>query len=186
MTRTRILPISLVLLALCSNVAHAWIRSHYEDATVVGRSELIVVAHLKENTIQYVPHKKKPHEGASQEHHAVLVITEVLKGTCDRREIPIIIHYGLTPIVGGYVKRKSFMIDRRRGDKAYPKDVIEIVATGKWHGPPPLVKDVRNNHLWFLRRRSGFCVISAAGLVGVSDLGIRLAPIPPSRVRLPR
>lgn len=155
MMRTGIVPISLVLVVLCSNNAQAWLRFRYEDAIVVERSELTAVAHLKEGTIQYVPHGK-PQEGASWEFHAMLVITEVLKGKCSSAEIPIIIHYGLTPVVGGYVKRENLMINRRGGDKEYPKDIIEILDTGNstW-GLPPLVKDARQDNLWFLRKRSG-------------------------------
>ena len=169
MIRTRILPIFLVLLVPCSNAAHALLRPSYEDATVVERSELIVVAHLKEDTIQYVPHKKKRHEGASWEHHALLVITEVLKGTCHRTGIPVIIHYGLTPVVGGYVKRGSFMINLRGGNKVYPRDIIETLDTGTRKGAP-LVKDARDNNLWFLRKRSGpFGRKPGTGKYGIVD-----------------
>ena len=105
-----VLPVFLVFILLLPSIAQAWLRLRYEDATVVERSELIVVGRLKRGCIEYVPHKKKPHEGASWEHHATLVISEVLRGTCRDKEIPIVIHYGLTPVVGGYVKRKNFMI----------------------------------------------------------------------------
>lgn len=149
-------PVSLVTLLLASNAAHAWLRPHYEDAIVVERSELIVVAHLKEGSIQYVSHKKGPDEGASWEHHATLVITNVLKGKCDEKEIPIIIHYGLTPVLGGYVNRDNFMINYRAGRDDYPKDIIEIFDTGNSaRGRPSLVEDARQDNLWFLRKRSG-------------------------------
>lgn len=69
--------------------AAAWLRPQYEDATVVDRSELIVVAHIKPGSTEYVPHKKQPDEGASWEYHATLVVSEVLKGKCDDKEIPI-------------------------------------------------------------------------------------------------
>jgi len=148
--------ISVVILLSASNAAYAWLRPRYEDPIVVERTELIVVAHLKEGSIQYVPHKHGPHEGASWEHHATLVIKDVLKGKYDQKEIPIIIHYGLTPVVGGYVKRENFMINYRAGRGDYPKDIIEIFDTGNsCHGLPSLVKDARQDNLWFLRRRSG-------------------------------
>jgi hypothetical protein len=117
MMRSLPLPTSLLMLVLCARIAHAWLRPTYEDATVVERSELIVVAHLKEGSIQHVPHKRKPDEGASWEHHAILVITKVLKGKCDTAEIPIVIHYGLTPRAGD-------------GKPASPKDIIEVHDTG--------------------------------------------------------
>ena len=146
----------LVALLLTTNAAYAWLRPHYEDTTVVERSELIVVAHLKEGSIQYVPHEKPPGAGASWEHHATLLITDVLKGKSDEREIPIIIHYGLTPLVGGHVKRDNFMMDLRMFKDDYPKDIIEVLDTGNSiQSLRPLVEDARQDNVWFLRKRSG-------------------------------
>ncbi len=156
MTRTITPVLCLLMVALLANPALAWLRPHYEDAVVVERSELIVVARLKPGTIQYVPHKKTPGSGASWEHHAVLVITEVLKGKCREKEIPIIIHYGLTPVVDGKVNRANFTIDirRNRGDEL--KGLIEILDTGGSASfMNPFVKDAGKNNLWFLRKRSG-------------------------------
>jgi len=144
------LGLSLMVL-LILNSAHAWLRFPYEDAIVVDRSELIVVAHLKEGAIQYVPHKTP----GTMEHHATLVITEVLKGECEEKEIPIIVHFGLTPVVGGYMKRGKSVIDHRAGRDDYPKDIIEIFDTGGRRGGKSFVKDARQDNLWFLRKRSG-------------------------------
>ena len=145
--------VAIVLAGLLPTPALAWPRMHYEDAVVVERSEVIVVARLKRDSIKYVPHKRKPHEGRSWEHHAILIVSEVLKGTLDEREIPIIIHYGLTPVVGGYVKREGFMMDHRGTRKDYPKDVIEIFNTASCAGL--CLSDADKDNLWFLRRRSG-------------------------------
>ena len=74
----------------------------------------------------------------------MLVITEVLKGKCSEKEIPIIIHYGLTPSEDG------------RGHRGKVKGLIEIIDTGRCsHMGMPLVKDAKKNNLWFLRKRSG-------------------------------
>ena len=135
-------PASLLLLVWCATFSAAWLRPTYEDATVVERSELIVVAHLNEGSIQHVPHNRKADEGRSWEHHATLVIAKVLKGKCDKAEIPIVIHYGLTPSVGD--------------GKYAPKGALEIHDTGNSRmGSDPLVKDAREDNLWFLRKRSG-------------------------------
>jgi len=153
MIRTRLLPLLVMLLLLGANVALARQRAHYEDAIVVDRSELIVVAHLIEGTIQYVPHQKAPNQGVSWEFHAVLAITEVLKGTCAENEIPIIIHYGLMPLVGGHFEQDNFKMDYRAGREDYPKDIIEIFDTGNSSfGFSPLVDDAREDNLWFLRK----------------------------------
>ncbi|MHC4252624.1 MAG: hypothetical protein ACYS9X_26195 [Planctomycetota bacterium] len=154
MKRSSLIGIGLALAALAQIPVHAWLRKRLEDAVVVERSQVIVVGRLKRGSIEYVPHKRKPNEGASWEHHAILIVSEVLKGTLDEREIPIIIHYGLTPVVGGYVKRDSFTLDCRGSRKDYPKDVIEIVDTGS-HNDTPFLSDADKDNLWFLRRLAG-------------------------------
>jgi hypothetical protein len=88
--------LGLGLIFFCTGLitANAWIEASYDDWTVVDRSELIVVGHLKDNSIQYVPHTNTPDEdqmveelrrlsGQSNtppsplgwEHHAILVIS---------------------------------------------------------------------------------------------------------------
>ncbi|MCX7048319.1 MAG: hypothetical protein NTX50_22895 [Candidatus Sumerlaeota bacterium] len=156
MTSFRTAMLSILISLAASGAAYAWLRPIYEDAEVVERSELIAVAHLKEGSIQYVPHKKAANEGASWEHHATLVITEVLKGKCDSNETTIIVHYGLDPVVGGRIEHDGFMVNLKGAWENYPKGIIEIVDTGNSaHGGPPLVKDAREDNLWFLRKRSG-------------------------------
>jgi len=138
MTRTLIPSITLLLI-LCPQVALAWLRPRYEDATVVERSELIVVAHLKEGSIQKVFHGNN---GASWEYHATLVITKVLKGKCEKQEIPLVIHYGLS------------VFDQSE-EKDSPQNGFRIIDTGgseRGHIP---VKDAGADNLWFLRKRSG-------------------------------
>lgn len=169
MIRTRIMSISLVLILLCSNVVQARLRFRYEDATVVDRSELIVVGHLKEGSIHHVPHKKKPHEGASWEHRAVLGITKVLKGKCSKAKIPIIIHYGLDPRVGGV----SVAHGSRPPHAHFPKEdgAIYILDTGaSISSGHPLVSDAGKDNLWFLRKRTGvFGEKPGAGDYGIVD-----------------
>jgi hypothetical protein len=166
MKTSHVVGLAIVLACFLPTRALAWLRMHYEDAMVVERSEVIAVARLKRDSIKYVPHKRRPNEGGSWEHHAVLVVAEVLKGSLKSKEIPIIIHYGLTPVVGGYVKRDGFMMDRRSLRKDYPKDVIEIFDTASL-GVLRLT-DADKDNLWFLRRRSGF----AGREPGTGNLGI--------------
>jgi len=140
--------IGLALCVLCTP-ADAWLRRAFEDATVVERSELVVVGRLKEGSIVYVP------RGKGWEHHATLIVTEVLKGKQERNEIPIIIHYGLTPSVGGYAIRDNSMVNKQGRRKDYPKGVVKIMDTGNSApGLEPLVKDAGKDSLWFLRRLS--------------------------------
>ena len=134
-------PAALIVL-LAATSAQAWPRRPYEDAEVVARSELIVVGHLEPGSSEFVLHPSNPYGGRSYEHHARLIITEVFKGDLKATTIPIIIHYGLTPVVGGYARRDGFTHDLRHGRDDYPKDIIEILDTGSAPGAgSSLVKD---------------------------------------------
>ncbi len=141
----RFWPMLCAGLLLTAGSAHGWPRAHYSMAEVIDRSKVIVVARIKLGSIKYVPHDRRWDEGNSGEHHAILIVSEVLKGKLDEKVTPIIIHYGLKPVVGGY--------RAMRGGKDYPKDVIGIVDTGG--GVGGIVKDAGKNSVWFLRRRSG-------------------------------
>jgi hypothetical protein len=116
-------------------------RVHYEIATVIERSELIVIGHLEEGSMEYVPHPGSP----SGNHHATLVVTKVLKGKSDLKKIPLILYYGLSPHVGGRLFR----------DPARPKSgEIEIWDSGQKRFEP-LLKDASQDNLWLLQKRSG-------------------------------
>ncbi len=155
-TRTKILLLTIALTLISTISSYAWLRPWYEDAEVVGRSELIVVGHLFPDSIQYIPHTEKDGHIYSWEYHANLVITETLKGKSDNKEIPIIIHYGLTPLVGGYWIERSGKSKRGGIPDNYPKDIIEIFDEAMGGvGYIPLVKDASQDNLWFLRKRSG-------------------------------
>ncbi len=152
---------SLVLCVTCllvavAHSAYGWLRPRYEDATVVERSELIVVGRLDQGSIRYVPHDRGPNEGRSWEHHASLLVSEVLKGVSDTVSIPIVIHYGLHPVVGGRVERDGFFMDLRQGNENYPTERIAVMDTGSSAvSSTPLVADASEDNIWFLRRRSG-------------------------------
>jgi hypothetical protein len=157
MNAYRTLGLSLAIVLLSSDLANAWERRRYEDATVVERSELIVVGHLEADSIKYVPHERKAGEGKSWEHHATLVISDVLKGSSASRGIPIILHYGLSPRVGGTSVGHGFDPDQGLLPKDDPKAAIYILDTGgsSWTFSA-LVSDAGKDNLWFLRKRSGF------------------------------
>lgn len=146
--------IACSLLLLLASSAHAWIRPLYEDAVLVERSELIVVARVKEGTIRHVGRKNKPGRRGSYEHHVTLVVSRVIKGEFVGVELPIVIHYGLTPVVGGYAKGDNFEINLRGVDKNYPPEIIELFDTGGIRGSLAL-GDLREDKLWFLRKRTG-------------------------------
>jgi len=127
-----------------------------EDAVLVERSELVVIGHLKSDSIKYVPHQREKNEGRSWEHHAVLAVTEILKGRLDEKEIPIVIHYGLDPYIGGRCPKDGGKINIHASQKNFPKDRIEILDTGNSsRSLKPLVEDAGKDNIWFLQKRSG-------------------------------
>jgi len=150
-----VITLATIGIGLVASQALAWSRAFYEDAQVVERSELIVVGRLDRDSIKFVSHARQPGDGASDEHHATLLVTEVLKGKLADKEIPIIIYYGLTPVVGGLLNQGNMYLDLRSRERAYPKDVIEIIDTGSSVHGHSLVKNAGADAIWFLRRRSG-------------------------------
>lgn len=153
MTFCRQCIIVVATILIWSGLAGAWLRSTHEDATVVQRSQLIVVGHLDKDSIQYVPHEKTGDSGASWEYHATLVVTETLKGSVKEKQIPIVINYGLTPLVGGRDPRSSRDLGGNLPDPAFPKDRIDILDFGGRGGC--VLADAQKDNLWFLRHLGG-------------------------------
>ncbi|HUT31023.1 MAG TPA: hypothetical protein VMX13_14615 [Sedimentisphaerales bacterium] len=154
-----------------NSVCNAWLRMHVEDAVLVARSEHIVVGHLEADSVKYVPHERENNRGRSWEHHATLAITEVLKGNLDEKEIPIVIHYGLDPYIGGRCPKDGGKIDIHAGQEDFPKDRIEILDTGNsGFSPVPLVEDAGKDNIWFLHRTGeNYDHKSQNGLFGIAD-----------------
>ena len=154
-----------------SSICCAWLRMRVEDAVLVERSELIVIGHLKADSIRYVPHQRKKNEGRSWEHHAVLAVTGVLKGRLDEKEISIVIHYGLDPYIGGRCPKDGGKINIHAGQRDFPNDRIEILDTGNSGlSLVPLVEDAGKDNIWFLQRRSGmYGRESENGRFGIAD-----------------
>lgn len=150
MIRSALPLLLLVMLLSASTAAHGWMRLRYEDAIVVERSELIVVGRLNGESIREVPHERRPEEGQSWEYHATLTITEVLKGKAPGEEIPIVIHYGLTP---------TRLTVQYGLDPDSPREELGSIAMYDSGNSAvsfePLIEDVETENLWFLRRRSG-------------------------------
>ncbi|MEM8995824.1 MAG: hypothetical protein AAGF23_13640 [Acidobacteriota bacterium] len=143
--------------ALWPGAADAELRRTYEDFTVVQRADLIVVATILPESISKVFHQPMPRvSGASWEHHATLVVSEVLKGSLDGergvletpRDLPIVFDYGLGPSIG----RAPW----KTGDGRDPAEVVEINDYGNSVASfTPLIADAREDVLWLLRRKTG-------------------------------
>jgi len=137
-----LIPVGLI----CGAVAvHAWLRPHYSDEQIVARAELIVIGRVRDGSIVFLP--RKVSEG--WEHHAELLISEVLKGHAPSNAMVVSIHYGLQPVVKGW----GTVTDGRVGITNYPKGVVEVTDWGNSVRPGwPTPGDIRTNHIWLLRR----------------------------------
>ena len=133
----------LILLALCCAVttAYPWLQRYYSIAEVVPRSELIVVGRINANSIVRVPHGN-----GGWEHHVELLISEVLKGHTSETSMVVSIHYGLSPVVGGYLGD----IDLRRFLTNYPTNAVLVAATPGAGRHAFITGDIRTNHIWLL------------------------------------
>jgi|GEM_PF-1341284 len=154
-THWKIIVALVVDVLILSQGAQAGCRFPFEDGVVVERSELIVVGRLDRTSITYVPHDRKASEGRSWEHHAKLVVSEVLKGSFTGKEIPIVIHYGLDPVVRDRGRVERFRAGPGVFGKGHASGVVEIKDTGNssW-SIYPVVEDAEQDNIWFLRKLS--------------------------------
>jgi len=122
--------------------AWAWGRAMPNWASLVDNAEVIVVGHIVDTPV-YVAHSNKtPQQGNSWEFHARLAIDEVLNGTCTDREIPIILHYGLSPL--DYMKDGALV----QLPWSREKPGLAIRDTGGWGGDA--LTDARAPAVWLL------------------------------------
>lgn len=142
-----VLAVLVLLVAASRSLGEPWSPS--ADGQVVERAEVIAIAKIKAGTIEYVPHtEKNPAHGRSWEHHVTIVVSRTLKGELAAGEHRIIVHYGLTPCVGGRWSQEGGEINLP--DR--PKDIVEIVGDLSRVGWPDTPDDAREEHVWLLRR----------------------------------
>jgi hypothetical protein len=133
-----------LLVALAAQQAGAWSRGIPNWATMIDEAQVIAVGHIA-GTPVYVGHQRRPDQGTSWEFHARLRIDEVLKGTCSDQEIPIVLHYGLSP--------SEYIRDGKRVGLASGgvDGAIAIHDTGTTSGDGrPILQDARKPAVWLL------------------------------------
>ncbi len=151
-----IMPFFIVNTILAAS-SFGFMRMRFEDQQIVERSPLIVVGHLKPDSVQYIPYEPDPNGGGrAWHHHAILVVEEIIKGAGQpyAKELPIDIRYGLTPVIDGIWQHGGSMIGAPGGrEPNHSKGIIEIMDSGNSaFSFKPLVPDARDNNLWFLRQ----------------------------------
>lgn len=144
--------LAVALVAFASSIAFARLWVPAEDVDVVARAEAIVVARLDAGSIRYVPHAASGDEGRSWEHHATLVVAETLKGDLAPGRTDIVIHYGLDLLVDGRFERDGHFVDVTSLRDARPEGIVELFPSDDVAGGPLLGRDLREDHVWFLRR----------------------------------
>ena len=147
--------------------ANAWKRRHYSDREVIARAALVVVGRVDAASLELSPHADTAGGGPSWEHHCQLIVSAVLKGTNITQSLPISIHYGLEPIIGGFKSNQFGLWDIRGTETNYDADVVEIIDDG---GSPTTLRrisgDVRTNHIWLLRSQTRG---SGSDRIGIHD-----------------
>jgi hypothetical protein len=161
-TRLFRLPIIFAaILLLIGTPAFGWLRVRYEDLTVVQRSDLIVIAAVKPGSVVYIPHPTE--NGAhSWEHHATLLVRQVLKGHSTAKEIPVTIEYGMDPMPWN---------DHGPTTRAVATtQPLAIDDTGNSdRGRPPVLQDALADNVWLLRQnKSGYFVRDPEDLQPIS------------------
>jgi hypothetical protein len=128
-----------VVMAAC-----AWERKQISEAEAVSRAGLVVVGKINPGSIVFVPHDGK-NGSASWEHHAELLISEVLKGQAPSNSMIVSIHYGLDPDNG----RSRINVPWPGGGST--NEAIEILDTGSTkQASAPVASDIQNDHVWLL------------------------------------
>ncbi|MEY2487359.1 MAG: hypothetical protein QOH39_3007 [Verrucomicrobiota bacterium] len=163
--------LTAILAALLLGRAAAWPTKLYGDGEVVGRAELIVVARVKEGSIKKIIAGR----GSSYEHHAILVISRVVKGELHKEELPITISYGLLPVSARQEKHMTPDEDAtKRSGPEEPGESTKIYEDNPSMGFGPRVSgDVYQEQIWLLHRlgppRGDNPELSPAGAFGISN-----------------
>lgn len=140
----------LLFITILDSTCHAWIRGEVSDREAAKRADIIVVARLKKDSLVITPKKDRVSGGKSAS--AVLIISEVLKGSFALTELPIEIAYGLTPYVGG----ETYYLNTQTGE-GYPCEgikvgEIKIFDTGNSRYIDfPITGDLNKNQIWLFK-----------------------------------
>jgi hypothetical protein len=120
----------------------AFLRSSVTDKQAVARAQLIVIGHLKKESLV-----RSPKDQYRTSTSAVLTISKVLKGPFAIEEVPIEIVYGLTPVAGGNTK-----IGKAHLDDQVKAGEIRIYDTGNSIlNLTPITGDLNQDQIWLLR-----------------------------------
>lgn len=152
--------IVLLAVALFPAGAGASPRQVFTDTQIVERAQLIVVAHIKPDSLKRIDHPARNDKGKSHETRGMLVVTEILKGQAADNEIPIIIHYGLDPTAASQVAGMGF-------HGAKPDEVIALWDNGGEGAR--IANDIRKDYIWLLRIQQHWLHDEGKDALGIYD-----------------
>jgi hypothetical protein len=132
-----------LLFIVVSGPAWAWMRVMPDWKATLAEPEAIVVGRLVANPI-HVEHRRGPDEGRSWEYHARLAIDEVLRGELEATEVPIVLHYGLSP--------SRYVEDGALADHSLEEHPGQaIYDSGSFAVPPrPIMENADEPGIWLL------------------------------------
>jgi len=148
-----------LVLAVSTHSASAWLRLFAPDDELVQQSDAIVVGHVEASfTPVEIPSGNLrsivPSTFHFMEYRTTLVITKTLAGKIQVGPTPLIIHYGIKPVV---LKTNPSIQDTfnppaadQNTGPAIPVGIYDS-ATSCIGGPPS--DDIRKDHIWFLRAK---------------------------------
>ena len=150
----RIFGFTLILI-VSTRSATAWIRYYAPDDELVRRSDAIVIGYVEDSFTPFTQPPRYPNNYNYTEYHTKLVVTEVLAGKMTLGRTPIIIHYGLRPVVLKDKPDFQDMISPTAADATTGPSVpvgIFDAATTAIGGPR--TDNIRKDHIWFLSERA--------------------------------
>ena len=130
--------------------AGGWPTKLYTDREVVEQAELIIVAHIKDGSITRVIHQGS---GGRYEHRAILIVSRVIKGKFNKKELPFIMHYGLLPVPAeneGKLANGDYVVNNSVPPLGR-EEAIRIYEDNPSEGFFRPSGDVRKDQIWLLR-----------------------------------
>jgi hypothetical protein len=136
----RTLLLATIIVCVAAQACAAWPRLSYEDEVVIQRSDLIVVAAVKEGSVKWVPHADTG-GGSSSEHHILLKVSLTLKGQ-SAAELSVTLDYGLTPTTRTAPGRKPTTL---------PETQLPLMILDVGGGFHLVLADALRENIWLLR-----------------------------------
>jgi len=138
--------LGIALLLLLSENAGAFMRELMWDDDLVDQSDLIVIAHLKENRFEIVKDLQDP-KYDRKVFFTTLVVSQVLRGSASLGDLRVGLHYPNYPTVLG---DPMDIVPPQAGERPDPVAEVGVAAIMGtiW---ATTTDDIRHDQIWFLR-----------------------------------